>query len=233
MSLLPSQVDIPFRDISKLVLSNSAFVNPFGTTLSTTTSSLTNLANLVSNASTIGNPAYNAGIALNATQITTAVDNLLVTLGRFTSHTNNLSGISLSTGLSGANFATISSIVSTVQDYRNDGSVCELVYGAFGAILNASAIITQINILLGQIANILTIPEQIAENINFIKAVLEQQIESDLNTFALAQIEALQYAASAAINALIGNECISEILTQIGSQELKNIIRERTSEVFN
>lgn len=225
-------MDIPFRDISKLVLSNSAFVNPFGSILSSTTTSLTNLANLVSNASTIGNPAYDAGVALNATQITTAINNLLTTVGRFTSHTDNLSGISLSSGLSGANFATISSIVSTVQDYRNDGSICELVYGAFGAILNASAIINQINILLGQISNILTIPEQIAENINFIKLLLEQQIESDLTIFAIAKIEALQYAASAAINALIGNECISEILTKIGSDELKAIVRERTSEIF-
>lgn len=232
MSLLPSQQDIPFRDISKLVLSNTAFINPYTSILSTTNTKLSGLTSYISSASTIGNPLYDAGVALNATQIVVAINNLANTLVRFTSHSNNLSGISLSNGLQGANFATISSIVSSVQQYKDDGSVCELVYKAFGAILNASAIITQINLLLGRIDNILTIPDQIADNIDFIRLLLEEQIESDLNTFASAQIEALQYAAAAAINSLINNQCISQILTQIGSQELKNIIRERTSEIF-
>ncbi len=232
MSLLPSQQDIPFRDISKLLLTNSAFINPFGGILTTTSTSLSNLSTYVEDASNILHPDYDADIALNATQITVAVNSLITSVNRFTSHTNNLSGISLSNGLNGANFATISSIVSTVQEYRNDGSICELVYGAFGAILNAAAIVQQLELLLGRISNILSIPDQIADNLDFVRLLLEEQIESDLNTFAAAQIEALQYAASAAINALINNECISEVLTRIGSQELKNIIRERTSEVF-
>jgi hypothetical protein len=232
MSLLPTIDDIPFRDISRLVISNSAFINPYSTVILNTDNSLNQLWTLVTNASTIGNPSYNADVAINASQILNSIDLLLTTLERFTSHTDNISGKSLSLGLNNANFATISSIVATVQQYKDDGSVCELVYKAFGAILNASAIINQINIMLGRIANILNIPNQIADNLDFVRLLIEEQIESDLNAFASAQLEALQYAASAAINSLINNECISQILSQIGSQELKNIIRERTSEIF-
>lgn len=228
MSLLPSQVDIPFRNISKLVLSNSAFVNPYRTLLDLSNFKLAELSNIVNSASAISNP----NVFIHATQITTAIASLNTTLGRFGLHTDSLSGVNLSGGLSGANFATISSIVSTVQDYRDDGSICEVVFGAFGAILNLAAIATQIELLLGRIDNILTIPEQIANSLDFLKLLLEQQIVADLNAFAIAQIEALQYAASASINSLINNACVSEILTKIGSQELKNIIREKTSEIF-
>lgn len=232
MSLLPIETDIPFRNISKLVVSNSAFVNPFANVLTATNSSLSGLSTYITNASTIGNPSYNVGIAVNAVQINNAINSLITTVNRFTSHSNNLSGISLSNGLNGANFATISTIVSTVKDYRNDGSICELVYDVFGAIVKAGEIINEINILLNQITNVVNLANQIAGNLDYIRTLLENQIESDLSAFAITQIEALQYAASAAINALIGNVCISEVLTQIGSQELKTIVKERSKEVF-
>lgn len=232
MSLLPIQTDIPFRDISKLVLSNSAFTNPFSSILATTTSTLSDTLSYVTNASTLLNPLYNAGVAANASQISTAITTLTATVSRFTTHTNNISGISLSNGLNGVNFATISTIMSTVHEYRNDGSICELIHGAFGAILKAESIINDINNLLGRLADIRNIPGQIVASVNSLILLLEQQIEDDLNAFASAQIEALQYAASAAINALIRNKCISEVLTRIGSQELKNIVHERINGVF-
>ena len=232
MSLLPITNDIPFRDISKLVLSNSAFKNPFGEIISSTTSTLNGFRQLVTDASNILNPSYNAGIASNSTSIITAVTSLETSIGRFFSHSNNISGVSLSNGLNGANFATISSIVSTVQQYRNDGSICELVNKAFGAIMNASILINQFNFLLNRLADAANIPDQIVAHINFLILRLEQQIEADLLAFANAQIEALQYAASAAINALIGNKCIGEVISRVGSRELKNIVRERTREIF-
>lgn len=232
MSLLPIQTDIPFRDISKLILSNSAFVNPFANILTTTSNTITDTLAYVSNASTLLNPLYNAGVAANATQISNALTTLTTTVGRFTSHSNNISGISLTNGLNGANFATISTIMSTVQEYRNDGSICELIHGAFGAILKAESIINDINLLLSRLADIRNIPGQIVTAINSLISRLEQQIIDDLNAFAEAQLEALQYAASAAINALIGNKCISEVLTRIGSQELKNIVHERINRGF-
>ena len=232
MSLLPIENDIPFRDISKLVLSNSAFKNPFGDILTSTNTTVAGFKQLVTDASNILNPNYNAGLATNSTAILASIASLETTLGRFTSHSNNLSGVSLSSSLNGANFATISSIVSTVQQYRNDGSICELVNNAFGVIMNASILINQINFLLNRIADAVNIPNQIVAHINFLILRLEQQIESDLNAFALAQIEALRYAASASINALIGNACIADVLTRVGSDELKNIVRERTRKLF-
>lgn len=232
MSLLSSNTDIPFRDISKLLINNSALKNPYGTLLSSTTTRMNTLNTYVTSASTVGNPLYNAGVSSNASQIIIAINNIKNTLTRFTTHTNSLSGNGLINGLNGVNFATISTIVSTVQEYRDDGSICELVNKAFGAILNADAIITQINLLLGLVDNILTIPDQIANNINFVKQLLEDQIVADLNTFTDAQLEALQYAASAAINSLINNPCIAEILSRVGTDELKAIIRDKSSQIF-
>lgn len=232
MSLLPSKIDIPFRDISKLVINNSAFTNPYTAILSTAPIRITAFSAYITSASTVGNALYNSVIAANAISIGLAITNLTTTLGRFTSHTNNQSGISLSTGLSGSNFATISSIVSTVQQYKDDGSVCELVNKVFGAIMNASSIINQIAYLLGLLENLSTIPQQIADAINATILLLENQIISDLNAFADSQLEALQYAASAAINSLLHNPCISQILSQIGTQELKNIIKQKTSKIL-
>lgn len=238
MSLLPAINDLPYKDISDLISSNAAFTNPLRPSITLINASVTSLQTLVNS---IGfdtlfpsppNPLYNPAVGIHASQILIAIDNLNTTLGRFSSHTDNLSGISLSNGLQGANFATITTIVSTVDKYKNDGSVCEVVFGAFGAILKANEFITAINNLIGQIGNILTIPGQIASNLDFLQQLLEEQIESDLIAFANAQIDLLQLSAAAALSSLINNDCIAEILTKVGSQELKTVIATKGRNLF-
>jgi hypothetical protein len=224
MSLLPSVEVNPYASISKLISANTAFVNPLATSISSGLTGINNLKSYVTLASNVINPEYNAGVAIHGTSIINAVDTLVITFNRFASHTNNLSGVSLSTGLNGANLATITSIVASVDKYRTDGAVCEAVFAAFGAILKAAEFVDAINTLLGQIANILSIPEQIANNINFIISKIETQITEDLVAFTNAQLEALQLAAATAITSLIGNPCIGEVLTKIASQELKTEI---------
>lgn len=232
MSILPKTTTDNLKPIVDLISNNKAFVNPLESSINTLAQSIQTLKTDIIDFSNILSPTYNAGVSTNATAITNSIATLELTLNRFLSHTNNLSGKSLSLGLNGANFATISTIMSTVHEYRNDGSICELIHGAFGAILKAESIINDINNLLGRLANLTNLPGQIVAAVNYLILLLEQQIEDDLNAFASAQIEALQYAASAAINALIGNKCISEVLTRIGSQELKNIVHERINGVF-
>ena len=161
-----------------------------------------------------------------------ATDNLLTTFNRFRTHTDSLSGVNLSTGLNGANFATISSIASVVQKYRNDGSICQIINNAFGAILKANEYITAIQNLYGQLQNILTIPTQISSRINELRTLIESQIEEDLIAFASAQIDALRLSVASTISSLIGNDCIAEVLTVVGSQELKNVIANRGRNLF-
>jgi hypothetical protein len=232
MSLLPPVPEIPYKDITQLINGNLAFKNPLGEFNALALSKANGLKTFVTAASDPLNPLYNSEIAANTTQIINSVNNLINTFNRFTSHTNNLSGISLSTGLTGANFATITTIVSTVQRYRNDGGICQIVNGAFGAIQNASAIATQIAQLIGFIDNVLTIPNQIADKMDFMRGLLENQIESDLISFASAQLDALQLSAAAAISSLINNDCIADVLTKVGTQELKNVIREKGRDLF-
>lgn len=231
MSLFPDVPKIPYADVTKLITANTAFVNPFASINSLATSRITQFKTFVTSVSTVGNSLYDAGVATNATAILASISTIQTTLGRFSSHTDNLSGVSLSTGLTGANFATISTIVSTVQKYK-DNSICDVVNGVFGAIQNLASIITSINQLLGQLDNILTIPSQISTYIDNLKNLLESQIQADLLNFATAQLTALQLAAAAALTSLIGNACVSDVITKIGTDELKKIVIAKSNTVF-
>lgn len=227
MSLLPPLPLHPFDDINKLVSSNLAFTNPYQYTIDFVTMKINNMVSYVNFASIITNPLYNPDVATNALGILTASTSILTTLNRFGIHTDNLSGVSLSSGLTGANFATISTVVSTVQKNSRDGSICEIVNGVFGAIQNIASILNKINILISDIENIINIPFQIASKLNTIIAFLENQIQTDLLNFANAQLTALQLAASAALSSLLHNQCIADIISKVGTDELKKVVNSR------
>jgi hypothetical protein len=227
MSLLPTAPTNPFADIQNLIKTNTAFVNPLSGIISTGTATFTAFKANVLDLSDPLSGNYNPSVAIHGNDIVNAVDTLQTTFGRLLSHSDNISGVSLSTGLTGSNFATISTIVESVQKYKDDGLVCSVVYGAFGVILKAADIANTINLLLGQIQNLLSQPGQIADNIDFAKDYIETLITEDLVAFANAQIEALQIAAAAALTSLIGNPCIGEVLGKVGSRELKVIIDEK------
>jgi len=227
MSLIQEQRVTKVKNIVELFKTNQAFQNPFSQKITQVTSVINQVKSIV-NGSTIGSPIY-----AEATAILGAITQLETTLGRFTSHTNNLSGVGLSTGLTGVNFGTISQVLSTVRKYSNDGGSCELINNAFGAIVKFAQIVQAIDNFILQLNELENFPERIANYITLIKNLLEGQIEQDLQAFAEAQITALQFAIASALESLTGDACISEIISIVGSGELRKIVRPEVTQVFN
>lgn len=234
MSLLPDVKTLipPFDGVKKLISANTAFVNPVSAPIINAVSSINRAKDRVLAATDILNPNYNPQVAANSSQIIAAMGTLTTTLGRFGVHTDALSGIGLGTGLGGSNLVSIASIVDSVQKYKNEGAICSAVYGAFGAIMKAAEIINSINALLGMLDRLSDIPEQIEAALLLLRNQLENQIETDLLAFANAKIEALELAAANAITSLIGNPCISDVLTKIAGKELKVIMNEKIRGIF-
>lgn len=237
--LLPEIPKNPLSNITDLIKQNTAFSNPLAPIIGTATDTLTSVKTLVNSIGfnpvppLLANPLFNPTVGASASDIITSTDLLLVTLGRFQSHTDNLSGVSLATGLTGSNFATISSIVANVQKYHESSAICDIVYGAFGAIMAAADIISKITTLMGQLANLLTIPSQIASALNSIRQLIESQIANDLLAFANAQLTALQNAAASAISSLINDACMGNIIAAVGTQELRTILNTKAQTIIN
>lgn len=219
-----SLIDTSQGKIYDLVKRNVAFSNPFRPKLIEITSVINAGKNVITNSSNID--------TITRGQLLTAIQQLENTLGRFSTHTDNLSGVSLTNGLNGANLATISQVMATVDKYKTDGSSCEFIHNAFGAIIKSAQIIGYIEDLIRKILDAENYPERLLNTINTVIAFLENQIEQDLIAFANAQIDALQIATANALLSLTGNACISEIISIIGSQELKNIVKEKATGIF-
>lgn len=207
----------PFDDVAQLIRAGKGFVNPYTSAITQMQSKLTQL---VADMPTL---RLNPNISPHADTILQSVGVLQTTAGNFLGHTNKLSGVSLSTGIDSVNFATISSVLATVQKYGNDGSACELINGAFGSIVKAAQYITDIMGLIAKIDNIDVLASQLPDVIDNLMNAMENQIITDLAVFANAQITALQYAAAAALTELTGNPCISEIISIIGTAELRKV----------
>lgn len=206
-------------EVRNLINGGTAFVNPFATTLPLVSGALTTAKGIIDTA------PIGSALNLSAPQLILSIETLEDTLSDFGIHTDNLSGVNLSNGLNGANFATISQVVATVQKYQNDGSVCEVVFNAFGAIIQAAQIINSIRILIGQLENLEnSTPANIINFIDNLETILRTQIEQDLIAFANAQISALRNAVANTLIGLGANECLSQIIGIVGGAELKKIV---------
>lgn len=207
----------PFDSTAQLIRAGNAFVNPYTSAITQLT---TKTAQLVADMPTL---ISNPNIAPHADTILQSIGILDTTIAKFTGHTNRLSGLTMTGGVDAINFATISSVLATVQKYGNDGSACELIFGAFGAIVKAAQYITDIMGLIAKIENIDELASQLPDVIDNLVNALENQMTTDTAVFVSAQITALQYAAAAALTELSGNPCISEIISIIGSAELRKV----------
>lgn len=209
-------IQIPkFDPIAQAIKSGAAFTNPYGVHIQTMKDQI---AQMIIDLPNIVDPEitpYVSDITAAITTLDTALDDML-------DHTDKLSGVSLTGGLNSMNFSTISSVVSTVQKYGNDGSACELVNAAFGMIVKVGEFVDDMNVLYGRLVNLALAPDVLALEIDNFKAKILSQIQADLLTFANAQITALQYAAAAALTELVDNPCIGEIIAIVGTDELRN-----------
>lgn len=218
MAINPIQIP-SFDPIAKVIKSGAAFTNPYAVHIDKMKDQV---AQMLIDLPNIVDPE----ITPHVTQITSAITTLDTALDDLLDHTDKLSGVSLTGGLNSMNFSTISSVVSTVQKYGNDGSACELINGAFGAIVKAAEFVNDMNVLYGRLVNLSLAPDTLPFAIDTLKNKILSQIQADLLTFANAQITALQYAAAAALTELTNNPCISEIIAIVGTDELKKATNE-------
>lgn len=237
MSLLPLATKNPNKEIIDLISNNIAFVNPLAGKIATGVSAITLLKSTVNaigfNPPLTPNPNYNPSVGIYATDIVNAVDTLLITFNRFKIHTDGLSGVSINGGLSGANFATLSTIATNVQKYHDESAVCSIVYGIFGALLVAENIANQINLLVGQIQNLLSFPDQVKTNLDFITSLLESQIANDLLAFANAELELLRQVAASALTSLLNDPCMGNIIASVATDEAKRVLNKNAREAIN
>lgn len=225
MSLIDDSIT-KTKQIRDLINSESAFSNVYNPVLTVINTQIP-IAKGILNAATPGTP-----LGDNSVAILGAISSLEITLGRFTSHTNSLSGVGLSTGLSGANIGTVMQVLRTIDRYKDDGAACEFINEVFGAIIQFAQIAEQIRIVYNRLVGLLDEPELLAERINTLRTLLEGRIENDLLAFAEAQLQALQYAISGALSGLLGNDCLAEIVGIVGTQELKKIIIPQVAQVL-
>lgn len=217
MSLVDNSIT-KTKSIRDLINSNSAFTNvynPVITVLNTQVQTVKGILNIEPPETPLGQ---------SKADILGAITSLENTINRFTSHTNALSGIGLSTGLSGANIGTVMQVLRTIDKYKDDGAACEFINEVFGSIINATHYIEQIRIIYNRLLGLTNEPELLAERINTLVTLLEGRITNDLMAFAEAQLRALQLALSSSLSQLLGNECLSEIISIVGTQELRGIL---------
>lgn len=213
------------NDILQLIQTNSAFNNPFSASINaslTAFNAVPNAAGLVATSTAQGSPIT----LTQANSAVTTINQAITTINQFRTHSDKLSGINIGEG------TTLGSIASVMASQRtiSENSLCSTFLSAFGAIVNAAALIAKIGQLVleterflgnigGYLNNYIQIVNQIAND-------LTDQIAADLEAFAAAQTFMNQSAIASAINSLIDDECFSQVLGAIATQPLKNKVYE-------
>jgi hypothetical protein len=204
------------KDIASVIKTGDAFANPFSATLITTGAAITQLKGLATGA------LVGSLIQPHAATILSSIATIESTLLDFTSHSDSLSGVGLSEGLTGSNFATMASVVKTAQKYTSEGGVCSIANGAFGAIVKARQIIAAIENLQRQLGELLLFPERIAAYLDTLETLLRNQIINDLTAFAQAQLDALQASAAGALAEFFGDPCLAGIASVVATDAVKS-----------
>lgn len=217
MSLIDDSIT-KTKSIRDLINAESAFQNVYNPVLDVLNTQVETAKGIL-NVTPPGTP-----LGDNSTAILGAISSLEITIGRFTSHTNSLSGVGLSTGLSGANVGTVMQVLRTIDRYKEDGAACEFINEVFGSIVQFAQIAEQIRIMVNRLIGLTDEPELLTERINTLITLLEGRIENDILAFTMAQLQALQYAIAGGLSSLLNNECLGEVLGIIGTDQLKKII---------
>jgi hypothetical protein len=154
-------------------------------------------------------------------------------IGDLIGHTDKISGVSM-TG--DGTLATIAKTMNAAKSINGESS-CSTVLGAFGAITKAAELVTD---TINTVENIKTLLEDIPAQINAIPGKVEtyankvaQQIVSDVEHLAQAQIAVTQHAVASSLVSLFENECSAQILSAVMSQPLKNEVTRVSNELKN
>lgn len=168
-----------------------------------------------------------------APQIVAAQESLVTAYNKvneFLGHTDRISGVDL-TG--NTTLATIAKTVGAARNVNGELS-CSSVLAAFGALTKADEYIQKINEFIQKVeefkANVAgRIVETVLTAVGLV-AVLVEQIANDVGAFAAAQLRLAEEFVANSIASLVEDECMSAILTNVMTQEMKNVVNKQIDE---
>jgi hypothetical protein len=145
-------------------------------------------------------------------------------------HTDRLSGVDL------AGNTTLATIAKTVGAARNvNGELsCNSVLAAFGALSKAGEFIKKIEEFIQKVEEFkANVAGRIIETVLTAVALASQiteQIANDIGAFAAAQLRLAEEFVANSIASLVEDECMSAILTNVMTQEMKNVVNKQIDE---
>ena len=204
-------------------LKGGGLSNPLGPALSSllSTVQIPNQAALTAlaaaQASALGVPAVSD---TQIGQAVAAINGVLAQSSNLLGHTNQLSGISLSSG------STLSTIASTMQLSKsiNGQQDCTSFLGAFGALTNAALLIGAAFAIVNTINNFIkNIPANINAMLNqtaiYIQGIVNQ-LASDAAALAAAAIAVSTQALAQSLAHLFNDPCMGNVIASIAGQGL-------------
>lgn len=162
-----------------------------------------------------------------APQITAAQDAIVNSYNKINEllgHTDRLSGVDLTGN------TTLATIAKTMGAARNaNGELsCSSVLAAFGALNKATEFIKKIEDYIQMVENFKqNVAAKIVETVvgaTALAAAITEQIANDVGAYAAAQVRLAEEFVANSIASLVQDECTGAILTNIMTQQMKNVV---------
>lgn len=153
-----------------------------------------------------------------------AIVNTYNKIGEFLGHTDRISGVDLTGN------TTLATIAKTMGSARNaNGELsCSSVLAAFGAIAKAAEFIKKIEQFIQTVDEFKEdIANKIIETVVTLASIateLVQQVANDVAAYAAAQLRLAEEFVANSIASLVQDECMGAILTNVMTQEMKNVV---------
>lgn len=137
-------------------------------------------------------------------------------------HSDRISGVNLA---GNGTIATIARTMNAAKNINGEKS-CSTVLAAFGAIQNAADLVTSTVDTITAVKKIIDdIPGQIATMPSVLAnyaTTITSQIAADVGVLAQAKLNVIEHAISNSLVELLQDECASQILSAVMTNDLKN-----------
>jgi hypothetical protein len=153
-----------------------------------------------------------------------AIVNAYNKIGDLLGHTDRISGVDLTGN------TTLATIAKTMGSARNaTGELsCNSVLAAFGAISKAGEFIKKIEEYIQLVEDFKqNVAAKIVETVIGVTALaakITEQIANDVGAYAAAQLRLAEEFVANSISSLVQDECMSAILSNVMTQEMKNVV---------
>jgi hypothetical protein len=162
--------------------------------------------------------------APDITAAQTAIVSAYNKISELLGHTDRLSGVNL-TG--NTTLATIAKTMGSARNANGDLS-CDSVLGAFGALTKINEFTNKINEYIQKVEEFKqNVAGKITETVVIATALvasITEQIANDVGAYAAAQLRLAEEFVANSITSLVQDECMGAILTNVMTQEMKNVV---------